>query len=275
MLFASIELARRIEAAERALVAEGTRAARALGLATFEHAFAGGLAAWSGADSPLTKVVGLGFEGLPEERDLARVEAEWRARETPLQVELSALAGGGLAELLSARGYRLVGFENVLARPLLRGAARGEGADIAVARCAPAEREEWLDVVGRAFAAPDAQGVAPHESFPHEALKPLLRALFEARGMSSYLARRAGEPAGGASLRLADGLAQLCGAGTLPAHRRRGVQAALLAHRLACAAEAGAELALVTTSPGSKSQQNVQRAGFELLYARALLRKAV
>jgi hypothetical protein len=29
----------------------------------------------------------------------------------------------------------------------------------------------------------------------------------------------------------------------------------------------------VTTMPGSKSQQNVQRAGFELLYARAILVK--
>ena len=61
------------------------------------------------------------------------------------------------------------------------------------------------------------------------------------------------------------------GATTAPAHRRRGVQAALLSARLADARAAGCDIAVVTTLPGSKSQQNVQRQGFELLYARATL----
>jgi GNAT superfamily N-acetyltransferase len=63
----------------------------------------------------------------------------------------------------------------------------------------------------------------------------------------------------------------LCGAATLPAFRRRGVQSALLHARLAQARQAGCDLAVVTTQPGSKSQENVQRAGFELLYVRAVL----
>jgi hypothetical protein len=48
-------------------------------------------------------------------------------------------------------------------------------------------------------------------------------------------------------------------------------QAALLHARLAHARAAGCELAAVTTQPGSKSQQNVQRLGFELIYSRAIL----
>jgi ribosomal protein S18 acetylase RimI-like enzyme len=91
--------------------------------------------------------------------------------------------------------------------------------------------------------------------------------------MACYVARRGSVTAGGASMRLADGLAQLCGAGTLPAHRRRGVQGALLERRLADAASAGCDLAVVTTSPGSRSQENVERQGFELLYTRAILRR--
>jgi GNAT superfamily N-acetyltransferase len=70
---------------------------------------------------------------------------------------------------------------------------------------------------------------------------------------------------------MSEGVAQLCGAATLPAHRRHGVQAALLGTRLAAAARAGCDLAVVTTLPGSKSQHNVQRRGFELLYTRAVL----
>ena len=79
------------------------------------------------------------------------------------------------------------------------------------------------------------------------------------------------EPAGAASMRLFEGVAQLTGAATLPEHRRRGVQSALLAARLADAAAARCDVAVVTTQPGSKSHENVQRQGFELLYARAIL----
>jgi ribosomal protein S18 acetylase RimI-like enzyme len=79
--------------------------------------------------------------------------------------------------------------------------------------------------------------------------------------------------AGGASFHLAEGVAQLTGAATAPAHRRRGIQTALLSARLAEAAAAGCDIAVVTTQPGSKSQQNVQRQGFDLLYTRAILVK--
>jgi GNAT superfamily N-acetyltransferase len=65
----------------------------------------------------------------------------------------------------------------------------------------------------------------------------------------------------------------MTGAATAPAHRRHGVQTALLAARLVDAAAAGCDIAIVTTQPGSKSQQNVQRRGFHLLYTRAVLVK--
>ena len=93
----------------------------------------------------------------------------------------------------------------------------------------------------------------------------------EAEGFVRYLATCAGEAAGGASQRLFEGVAQLCGAAILPRHRRRGVQTALLAVRLFVAGRAGCDIAVVTTQPGSKSQENVQRRGFELLYTRAIL----
>jgi GNAT superfamily N-acetyltransferase len=90
-------------------------------------------------------------------------------------------------------------------------------------------------------------------------------------GLVRYLARERGSVAGGASVRVHDGVAILCGAATLPAHRRRGVQTALLATRLEEAGRSGCDLAVVTTQPGSKSQENVEKQGFALLYARAVL----
>jgi ribosomal protein S18 acetylase RimI-like enzyme len=92
-----------------------------------------------------------------------------------------------------------------------------------------------------------------------------------AAGAVTYLARCQDTIAGGASMRITDGIAQLTGAATAPAFRRRGVQSALLSARLSDAHAAGADIAVVTTSPGSRSQQNVQRKGFQLLYTRAIL----
>jgi GNAT superfamily N-acetyltransferase len=94
-----------------------------------------------------------------------------------------------------------------------------------------------------------------------------------AAGVSRYIALRDGVVAGGAGIRLAEGVAQFAGAATVPAHRRHGVQSALLSARLADAAAAGCDIAVITTQPGSKSQQNAQRQGFDLLYTRAILTK--
>jgi GNAT superfamily N-acetyltransferase len=79
--------------------------------------------------------------------------------------------------------------------------------------------------------------------------------------------------AGGADFRITDGIAQLAGAATAPAHRRHGVQSALVAARLADAHAAGCDVAVIITQPGSKSQENAQRRGFDLLYTRATLVK--
>jgi len=275
MLFGGTDLARRIERAERDLITACTPGvARTAGVEGLVLPLGGGVAAFSGAESPLTKVAGLGFEAPPSEAELARVEQELGRRGAAVQVELATLAEGGLAERLTARGYALVGFENVLARQLAGAGRAQEREDIAVAPCGLEELETWLDVLVEAFAAPDAQGLVTHESFPRAALRSVLRGMTDAPGFVRILARRAGEPAGGASLRIAGGLAQLCGAGTLPAQRRRGIQGALLERCLADAAGAGCDLAVVTTLPGSKSHENVQRAGFELVYARAILRRA-
>jgi GNAT superfamily N-acetyltransferase len=88
---------------------------------------------------------------------------------------------------------------------------------------------------------------------------------------SSHARSLPGVIAGGASFHIAEGIAQFSGAATAPAHRRRGIQTALLSARLADAAAAGCDIAVVTTQPGSKSQQNAQRRGFDLLYTRAVL----
>ena len=272
MLFASTSLAARIERAEARLVGDAAAAAvrRRPHSRCFATALAGGVAAYTAPGSPLNKVAGLGFAGQPDPVALDAVERAYAERGVPVQVELASLAEPGIAALLTRRGYVVVNFENVLGlrlpiqpQPLPQG--------IIVTQSTESERASWLALMIEGFAAPDRQGVPSHESFPREELERVMDDMAQAEGFSRYLATRGGEPAGGASQRLFEGIAQLCGAATLPEHRRRGVQTALLAVRLLVASRAGCDAAVVTTQPGSKSHENVQRQGFELLYTRAIL----
>jgi hypothetical protein len=136
-----------------------------------------------------------------------------------VQIELSCLAEAGIGALLTGRGYRLVGFENVLGRTLPAGdlaSPRAPGDTIEVERSEQGELPTWLDVVATGFANADTQGVPSHESFPREALERTMSDLAGASSLVRYLARRDGIVAGGASMRAADGICQLCGAATLP-----------------------------------------------------------
>ncbi len=191
-----------------------------------------------------------------------------------MQVELSCLAEAGIGSLLTARGYRLVGFENVLGRrlpgPDLE-ALRQLGGGIEVA---PSEREElpvWLDVGRHRLRQPRRAG----SRLARIVLPRGDGAVMSGPGVGADLGPLSRPPrrhAGGRRVDARrDGICQLCGAATLPEHRRHGVQSAMLARRLDDATRAGCDVAVVTTLPGSKSQQNVQRLGFELLYTRAIL----
>jgi hypothetical protein len=269
--FASDAVVRRIEQAEVRLVTAGGRAAQRRRHDALVVPIGGGVAVFSGDGSPFDKVAGLGFAPL-DETAFAAFEAAVLARGGAVQVELCTRGDPRVAQALSARGYVLTGFEDVLGLPLVATTA-GTG-DIAVTRTAPDEIGAWIETVVGGFAAPDVAGVPGHESFARDAIERAMRDLLSAPGVVAYLARRGGEVVGGASLRLDDGIAQLAGAATLPAHRRRGVQTALTRVRLADAARAGIELATVTTLPGSKSQQNSTRQGFSILFTRAVLVKA-
>lgn len=285
MVFANATLARRIDLAEARLAADFGELARGWRDDVLIARIGGTCAIFAGPGEPFNKLAGLGFDGPLDVDALAGLEREFDQRQAPLQVELASLADPSIGPVLSERGYRLVNFENVLGLALtaFTGSGRGGSGEgetrgganatgIVVTEATAHEHQEWIDAVIAGFEAPDTfDGPASHETFPREMLERTYKGLGSIRDFYRYIARRDGMVAGGAAVRRYDGLAQLCGAATLPEHRRRGVQSALLHARLLDAARAGCDLAVVTTQPGSKSQENVQKVGFELLYARAIL----
>lgn len=279
MLFATASVARRIEEAESSIVADIWRAVarRVADDSMYKQDIGGGSATAAGPTSPLSKLVGLGFAPL-DEAALATVEREFARRKTAVRVEVSSLADTEVGVMLSRRGYVLTGFENVLALPLralpqLTGHTR-TGSAIVVTRAAESEAAHWAHVVATGFRHADVFDAPPSQDVVDQhAIDQIFRDLGSVEGLVRYIATLDGEIAGGASMRTWKGIAQLCGAATLPQHRRRGVQTSLLRQRLEDAARDGCDMAVVTTQPGSPSQENAQRQGFELLYARAILIK--
>ncbi len=275
MLFPSATLAGRLERAEASLVMEFARAVQRRTPADVHISqLGGGAAVLAGTGSPFNKMAGLGFAPL-DETVLSEAEREFAARGVPLRAEVSTLADPGIFARLASRGYVLSGFENVLGLDLRDPERLPHPApSVAVRRVGDDETQAWISVVVTGFLHPDAfDGPPPTESFDRGPLEAVFNDTQSVAGMTKYFATLDGVVAGGASMRVADGVAQLSGASTLPDHRRRGVQTALLAVRLREAA-GSCDVAVVTTEPGSKSQENVQRQGFELLYARAVMVKA-
>jgi ribosomal protein S18 acetylase RimI-like enzyme len=87
-----------------------------------------------------------------------------------------------------------------------------------------------------------------------------------------YLARIDGQAAGAALLTLDGDFGYLANASTLPEFRNRGVQAALIAARMADAAAARADSVASQAEFGSASQRNLERAGLCVAYTKAVWR---
>ena len=85
---------------------------------------------------------------------------------------------------------------------------------------------------------------------------------------------RAGEaPAAGAQFDMRESLGIFQCDGTLTHFRGEGLQTKLIRARLSMAAQAGCDLVTADTAPGSQSQHNYERQGFQVIYTKVTLIK--
>ena len=269
-MFASTELAGRIETAETRLTQDAARTfgAHHSGDDAFCLDVDQGVAAFLRPGSPMNKVIGV-FASVPSNEELGNIENQYRSRSEPVRMEISTLANPDIGRTLTERGYRLLGFENVLGQELQAGESPS-GNDIGVERVTEGQLAEWSRVIIDGFAHPDDTGIVI-DSYPREVIEQVMSDFLRIEGLTRYRAMRNGIVAGGASMRIDGNIALMTGAATLAEHRRQGVQGALLSRRLRDAFSMGARTAIITTSGGTRSQANAMRAGFSLLYSRAIL----
>jgi hypothetical protein len=265
MLFADLDLARRLELADAAKHIDYAEArAKLLGTSCCAwERIDGGYAVFAGADNPYSRVVGLGLEGPVSEATFEQAESFYRQRGAQPAFSLCPLADPTLLELLNRHGYQVEMFMHTWYRSL----AAGETflpvpSGVAVRAIEPEEADLWTLVAFRG-------GLDSDEALPNAGViiapYPFMK---QAR---CWLAWYSGEPAGAATLAINDGVAGLFGASTRVPYRNRGVQHALIAARLAAAAADACDLATVHTEPGSDSQRNVERLGFRLAYTQVTM----
>ncbi|MBV9074274.1 MAG: GNAT family N-acetyltransferase [Acidobacteria bacterium] len=261
MILSDLALSQRLERAEGHACAQFAEARRRLfpqsGAEWIQCA--GAYAVFDGVGSPLTQTFGLGlFEALTPEA-LDTIEAFFQQRGATVEHEVSPFAGVPALELLCWRNYRPIEISNVLVRDV-KSHGTSQEANITVRVISKNEAALWSDVSARGWT---------HE---HPELREFLTEMgtiaTQRRDGPCFLAELQGKPGAAGALCLHEGVALFGGAATVPEMRRQGLQTALMNARMCYAAEHECDLAMVVTLPGSESQRNAQRRGFQVAYTR-------
>jgi hypothetical protein len=263
-----LALAQRVERTEIDFCAVGAGVGMPGGAASIE--VGGGRGVCGQPGSPMNKVLGLGLGVTVTDEDLDALEQFYDERETPIQIELCPLVSTDLVAKLQDRGYVLKGFENELACAVPDAVPAPEGPPVEVLTGIN-DDDAFLRATVEGFAVPDTMPHPP-DGPAADIVDTIGRAMrqFIHPDIVRYLVRIDGEPAGAAASVITNGVLGIFGTGTRPAYRRRGVQTAIVAKALE-GAIGRADLAIATTEPGSISQRNFERFGFQVLYTRAIL----
>lgn len=207
-----------------------------------------GVAAFVGLGSPITSVKGLG--PALTVADLQAIERFYaRHRVERVVIETAPWLEGESRDLLLASGYTEAGHEDVMAR--WRDDAPGE--PVREVEIVPVT--DWPGLMGDAYEMDDSP--SGRELCLTTAAMPNAE-LFGIRVQGKWAACAQTNPYTQSAILGCDG--------TLPEFRGRGLQTALIQHRVALL-PAGT-LAIAEVAPGSTSQRSYLRCGFELAYSR-------
>lgn len=223
---------------------------------------AGAYAMFDGPESPLTQTFGLGVfeDAAPEHLDA--LEAFFQEREAPVFHEVSPMADQSILSLLAGRGYRPIELTSVMFREL----------DTQIAEMRPQDPELSTRIIGNDESELWAHTSAAAWITEHEALGEFMFKFGQVSALCAgafpFLAELGGKPISTGMLFIYDDVCILAGASTIPEGRNRGAQNALLRDRLSLAIQRGCRLAIMGAAPGSQSQKNAQKNGFQVAYTR-------
>ncbi len=218
----------------------------------------------------LNHACGLGLDDCTTAGALFELENSYAALGLGTEIDLCPHVTPALLPLLGDRGYQVNAFSNTYVRALddLPDTPAYEGRIV----CA-------TDLDADEFVAHSVTGFSVQLSTrPVSLLQALARIATRREDTRLFAARMDGQIVGTAGMAVlpsaAGPVAHLYIASTLPDHRGRGVQQALLRARLSAAREAGCAYAFVTARPANVSARNAERAGLRLAYTKCTFARA-
>jgi GNAT superfamily N-acetyltransferase len=230
---------------------------------------AGGYAVLCGPGLYVNRAIGVGLDGPVKRDDFDLLEQRSAVVGVAPSIDIVPTADRSVAQLAGGRGYVIQRFLTThVCR--LDDAGGGDGPrnpTIVIERADGEHLSVWQDVAAAGFGVDEGEARRVSDAFA--------KAAAVVDGTGFLLARDAvdGRPLGCASVTIGEGLATLGAMTTLPNERRRGVQAALITHRLRLAKAEGCDLAASSTVPANASERNLARAGFRPLYETVTLAK--
>jgi GNAT superfamily N-acetyltransferase len=229
---------------------------------------AGGIAAFTVPEfgRKLNHVTGFGMGVKPNQEILVQLEQAYANMGLPVEIDVCPHSDSNTLTMLAARGYHVNAFSNTFARKLddmdLRPSTNQH-----IRICSDRAQLE-SDFVAHSVAGFSVQA----NQRPTVLLQTLAQIAVSRNDSSLFSASIHDDIAGTAGMSIISTplgkLAHLYIASTLPAHRGKGVQTALLKARLAAARQEGCILAFVTARPANTSARNAERAGFGLAYTK-------
>jgi GNAT superfamily N-acetyltransferase len=215
---------------------------------------AGGVAAFAGAHSPFSKAFGVGALGPIDNGDVARISAFYESRNAKPRVFVTPLADPALGRALAAAGFAPAEYDSILV------AVDPDAHALYDARISAAsDLEAWIRASVAGFA--ERRNVAHDDTVARVVASSPNAIVLEAREGDAIVAT--------AGLSVRGSCAVLFAASTLPEHRHRGWQLALIRDRIARARDAGARIIYAAAAIASISERNFIRCGFRTIYTRA------
>ncbi|MEP6704072.1 MAG: hypothetical protein ABJB34_04650 [Acidobacteriota bacterium] len=240
----------------------------------------GTYAMFDGPESPCTQTFGLGVFGPVTDETLEQLEGFFTDRGAPVLHEVSPMADASLMELLNSRGYTPVEMTSVMYCELELGAPgfaapRETGGGLRSRPRTPISTRIIGEDEAEIWAQTSAAGWATAMDGFEDLMLGFCRVSARCKGASPFLGELTGKAVSTGMLLIYEEVCILAGASTIPEARNQGAQNALLADRLAFASKNGCRLAIMGAQPGSQSQVNAQKNGFNIAYTRTKWRLTV
>ncbi len=197
-----------------------------------------------------------------DEEQIEQIIEFYKQKEIPVRFELTpAHTSPELLTRLNEAGYFHNDFHTTLFSPLIEKPQEIIEPKITIRNLEKYEFDTFAEIYTKGFQMPPflKNGVAKNNEI-----------LYDIKNWTFYLASYENEPAGIGVLFIKDGVANLDAAATLPQFRNKGIQSALIRHRMNQAYLQKCDLVLGQAKFGSISQNNMERAGLRIAYTKAI-----